>query len=122
MQSEILRNIVVDALEDIKAIDLVTIDVRGKTSVADTMVVATGASARQVKALADNVVTKTKEAGVRPMGSEGADAAEWILLDYGDLLVHVMQPQSREFYDLERLWGVAAEARSSDNSSSSDEA
>ena len=106
MQNEALVQLVVDALEDLKGTDILHIDVRGKTSVTDSMVIASGTSSRHVKALADNVLEKVKENGVRPLGSEGLDGGEWALLDLGDVVVHVMLPRVREFYALERLWTV----------------
>lgn len=103
---EQLRDLVVAALEDVKAQNLLVLDVRGRTSITDFMVLASGTSRRQVKALAANVVDATKAAGHRPLGIEGEDAAEWILVDLGDVLVHVMQPQVRDFYRLESVWAV----------------
>lgn len=111
MQSEELVKIAVAALEDLKAQDITTIDVRGKTSITDFMVIASGTSSRQVKALVDNVLEKVKEQGVRPLGSEGLEGGEWALLDLGDIVVHVMQVATRQFYDLERLWQGAEQSR-----------
>jgi len=112
MQSEQMLQLAQNALEDLKAQNIVSIDVRDKTSVTDYMLIASGTSSRQVKALAEHVLEKFKEQGVRPLGSEGLDGGEWALLDMGDLLVHVMQAQTREFYDLERLWQGAEQKRS----------
>ena len=111
MQNEALVQLVVNALEDLKGTDITTIDVRGKTSVTDFMVIASGTSSRHVKALADNVLEKVKEQGVRPLGSEGLEGGEWALLDLGDVVVHVMQVPTRQFYDLERLWQGAEQSR-----------
>ncbi|MBA1233899.1 ribosome silencing factor [Stutzerimonas nitrititolerans] len=111
MQNEALVQLVVHALEDLKGTDILSIDVRGKTSVTDFMVIASGTSSRHVKALADNVLEKVKEQGVRPLGSEGLDGGEWGLLDLGDVVVHVMQVPTRQFYDLERLWQGAEQSR-----------
>jgi ribosome-associated protein len=111
MQSEQLVKIAVAALEDLKAQDITTIDVRGKTSITDFMVIASGTSSRQVKALVDNVLEKVKEQGIRPLGSEGLEGGEWALLDLGDIVVHVMQVATRQFYDLERLWQGAEQSR-----------
>lgn len=94
------------ALDEIKARDVVEIDVRGKTSVADYLVVASGTSTRHVKSVADEVVQQVKRAGVQPLGVEGEREAEWVLVDLGDVIVHVMLPRVREFYALERLWTV----------------
>ncbi|GAA0910091.1 ribosome silencing factor [Luteibacter anthropi] len=104
--NEVLRQRVVAALEDLKAKDVREIDVRGKTSVADTLFIASGTSARHVKSIADEVVKFAKEAGVMPLGVEGQAEAEWVLVDLGDVIVHVMLPRIREFYGLERLWTV----------------
>ncbi|MDF3030286.1 MAG: Iojap-like protein [Moraxellaceae bacterium] len=95
------------ALADLKAKDVVSLDVRALTSLADVMVIASGTSTRHVKSLADNVVEKAKAAGFRPMGMEGERDAEWILIDLAGVIVHVMLPATRAFYDLERLWTAA---------------
>jgi len=109
--SEELVKLVIDALEDLKGQDIASIGVREKTSITDYMVIATGSSSRHVKSLIDNVTEKVKEAGVRPLGSEGLDGGEWALLDLGDVVVHVMQATTRQFYDLERLWQGAEQSR-----------
>ena len=96
----------VDALESLKAKDVVQLDVRGKSSVADFMLVASGTSSRHVKSIADEVVKFAKNLGVMPLGVEGEREAEWVLVDLGDVLVHVMLPRVREMYALERLWSV----------------
>lgn len=116
MTEKNLNQVIVDALEDVKAIDIRTLDVRELTSVVDTMIIATGTSTRQVKALADNVSREAKEAGFKPLSSEGQDSAEWVLIDFGDISVHVMLPEARELYDLERLWSQIPE-RNPDSSS-----
>lgn len=94
------------ALEEMKAKDAVEIDVRGKTSIADYLVVVSGTSTRHVKSVADEVVKFSKKCGVMPLGVEGEREAEWVLVDLGDVIVHVMLPRVREFYALERLWTV----------------
>ncbi|MFK2872898.1 ribosome silencing factor [Dyella lipolytica] len=101
-----MRKSVISALEDLKAKDIREIDVRGKTSIADLLVIASGTSARHVKSIADEVVRFAKKAGVMPLGVEGEQEAEWVLVDLGDVIVHVMLPRIREFYGLERLWTV----------------
>lgn len=106
MNSDKLSDLIVDALEDIKAIDIVKLDVRKMTTVTDWMVVASGTSNRHVTALVENVAEKAKAAGHRPSGIEGEGGGEWVLLDLGDALVHVMLPKIREFYNLEKLWSI----------------
>ncbi|WP_237561533.1 ribosome silencing factor [Frateuria defendens] len=101
-----LRQSVIDALDELKAKDVREIDVRGKTSIADLLVIASGTSGRHVKSIADEVVKFAKKAGVMPLGVEGEQEAEWVLVDLGDVIVHVMLPRIREFYGLERLWAV----------------
>ncbi len=103
---EILLRSVHSAIEDLKAKDVVEIDVRGKTSVCDYMVVASGTSSRHVKSIADEVVRAAKTLDCMPLGVEGEREAEWVLVDLGDVIVHVMLPRVREFYALERLWTV----------------
>jgi ribosome-associated protein len=101
-----LRQRVITALDELKAKDVREIDVRGKTSIADLLVIASGTSARHVKSIADEVVKFAKQAGVMPLGVEGEQEAEWVLVDLGDVIVHIMLPRIREFYGLERLWTV----------------
>ena len=108
MQTKKLIKLVNTALEDLKARDIVLLDVRGKSNVTDYMVIASGSSNRHVKAVAENVIAKAKKAGADLLGIEGLDSAEWALVDLGDVVVHVMQPESRSLYDLERLWGTDA--------------
>jgi ribosome-associated protein len=114
MNAEKLKQLVVDALEDRKGIDIKVLDVRGKSSVTDILVIAAGNSTRQVKALADNVVEKVKEEGIRPLGTEGEKDSNWVLVDLGDVVVHVMLPETRDFYNLEKLWGEDAPQESHD--------
>ena len=99
-----LKDIVINALEDIKATDIVAIDVCELTGMMDHMIVASGNSNRQVKSLANTVVVDAKKGGYNLIGVEGDDTAEWILVDFGDVIVHIMLPATREFYDIERLW------------------
>ncbi|MFY9179604.1 MAG: ribosome silencing factor [Venatoribacter sp.] len=105
MQTEQLKTLVVDALEDIKAQNITVLDVRGRSSVTDWMVIATGTSSRHVNAVAGNVEEKAKAAGLQPLGVEGRGGSDWVLIDLIDVVVHVMTEQARHFYDLERLWG-----------------
>ena len=104
MTPEALRNIIVEALEEKKGRDVVTMDVAAISDVTDYMIVVSGTSNRHVKALVDEVVEAAANAGVVPLGVEGRDTNEWVLVDMGDALVHVMQTETRDFYDLERLW------------------
>ena len=104
METDTLKDIVIKALEDIKAKDITVLDVKDRTSVTDYMIIASGTSTRHVKSIADNLVVEVKAHGARPLGSEGGAASDWILVDLGDIVVHVMLPASREFYDLERFW------------------
>jgi ribosome-associated protein len=101
-----LLALVVDALEDLKAVDIKVLDVTGMTSITDRMVVAGGTSTRHVRSLADHVVLEAKQAGNPPLGVEGEQAGEWVLIDLGDVVVHVMLPPVRAFYALEKLWSV----------------
>jgi ribosome-associated protein len=103
-----LEGIVAAALEDMKAVNVKVMDVRGLTDIADVMVVASGNSDRHVRSVADRVIEKAKEAGFRPLGIEGAREGEWVLVDLQDIVVHVMLPRVREFYSLERMWETEA--------------
>jgi ribosome-associated protein len=103
-----LQQAVTTALDDMKAVNVRVLDVRGLTDIADTMVIASGNSDRHVRSIAERVVENAKAAGFRPLGSEGARDGEWVLVDLQDILVHVMLPRVREFYALERLWEPAA--------------
>ena len=109
MQSEELLKLAQSSLEDMKVKDLRILDVRGLTAVTDYLLVASGTSDRHVRSLADNLVKDAKEAGYRPIGIEGQESGEWVLVDLNDIVVHVMQPRVREFYKLEDLWTVGAD-------------
>jgi ribosome-associated protein len=106
-----LERVVLDALADMKAVDVKAMDVRGITDITDTMVVASGTSDRHVKSIADRVLQRCKEAGFKPYGVEGERDGEWVLLDLNDLVLHVMLPRVREFYALEKLWEGGAARR-----------
>jgi ribosome-associated protein len=110
MQAEKLRDLVLKTLDDMKARDIVVLDVRGKTSITDIMIVASGTSNRHVKSVAEAVAFQAKLAGEAPLGSEGVEDGEWALVDLNDVVVHVMQPKVRDFYQLERLWSLDAES------------
>ena len=103
---DVLLRTVREAVENLKAKDVVEIDVRGKSTVTDHLVIASGTSTRHVKSIADEVVKFAKQLDVMPLGVEGEREAEWVLVDLGDVVVHVMLPRVREFYALERLWTV----------------
>ena len=102
--TEDLKAMVLAALEDAKANDIRQLDVRGLTDITDWMVVASGTSTRHVLALADHVRTQVKAQGLLPIGTEGESGSDWVLLDFGDVVVHLMLPDTRGFYDLEGLW------------------
>ena len=114
MKSELLAELVTTALDDLKGRDTVVLDVRGMTGVTDYMVVASGTSNRHVKSLAAHVVDEAKQRGVRPIGVEGDNVGEWVLVDFGDVVAHVMLPDARRFYDIERLWSVPVSGHSGD--------
>ncbi|NIJ68537.1 ribosome silencing factor [Xanthomonas sp. 60] len=105
---------VMDATAELKAHDVVSIDVRGKSSVADYFVIASGTSSRHVKSIAEEVVRFAKKLDMMPLGMEGEREAEWVLVDLGDVVVHVMLPRMRELYALERLWTVGDQPPSRD--------
>jgi ribosome-associated protein len=105
-----LQEVVTTALDDMKAVNVKVLDVRGLTDIADTMVVASGNSDRHVRSIADRVLEKAKAAGFRAMGTEGQRDGEWVLVDLQDVIVHVMLPRVREFYGLEHLWDGAGAA------------
>ncbi len=105
MQVEAIRDAAIAALEQIKAADITVLDVRKMTSLFDYMIVASADSARQTKALANNVQERLRELGVKVCGIEGERTGEWVLVDLGDVIVHVMQPAVRAYYNLEQLWG-----------------
>lgn len=108
MTADELKNLAVTALEDIKAVDIMTFDVRGVTAITDIMVIASGTSDQHVRALANTVLRAAKDACVRPLGTEGERDGEWILIDLNDIVVHLMQRRARDFYNLEKLWSVDA--------------
>jgi len=106
-----LKDVVLGALADMKALEIKVLDVRGLTDIADFMVIASGTSDRHVRSVAQRVVEKTKEAGFRPHGIEGERDSDWVLIDLSEIIVHVMLPRVREFYGLEKLWDMTAAAR-----------
>ena len=106
-----LKSVILDALADMKALEVKVLDVRGITDIADFMVIASGTSDRHVRSVAQRVVEKTKAAGFRPHGVEGQQDSEWVLIDLHEMIVHVMLPRVREFYGLEKLWDTWATKR-----------
>jgi ribosome-associated protein len=111
METRKLQKIVVDALEDIKAVDIEVINVTKLTSLFDRVIIASGNSNRQTRALAHHVQEKVREAGGEIVGTEGGETGEWVLLDLGAVVVHLMQPAVREYYKLEELWSVTPAGR-----------
>jgi ribosome-associated protein len=105
MKIKKLIDIILNALNDAKALDVTVFEVSKLTSISDYMIIASGRSNRQVSALADKVVEAAKENGIQPLGVEGKKEGEWVLVDLGDIIVHAMQPETREYYQLEKLWG-----------------
>jgi len=108
-----LKELVISALEDFKAIDIQTIDVSDQIPLTELFVIASGSSSRHVKSMAENLVAKAKAAGCQPLGVEGQREADWVLVDLNDVIVHLMLPQARAFYNLEKLWQVSTDQRSS---------
>ena len=109
---EQLRQLVIDALEDFKAIDIQEIDVSSLSPLTDRFVIASGSSSRHVKSMSENLVMKAKAAGFPPLGVEGQEQAEWVLVDLNDIVVHLMLPKTRAFYNLEKLWETSSARRS----------
>jgi ribosome-associated protein len=112
-----LQQLVVSSLEDFKAIDILVIDVSGKNPLTERLVIASGNSTRHVKSMAENLVVSAKLAGNLPLGVEGAGEGEWVLVDLNDVIVHLMLPKTRAFYNLEKLWEASADHRSGIGSS-----
>ncbi|MBS82787.1 MAG: ribosome silencing factor [Gammaproteobacteria bacterium] len=107
-----LKQSMIDVLEDNKAENIVSINVKNKSSITDLMILVSGRSTRHVKSIADNLINKLKKNKIKPIGIEGYAQSEWILIDYGDILVHIMHPDTRAFYSIEKLWD---ESLQSDN-------
>ncbi|NAX23491.1 ribosome silencing factor [Vibrio sp. V39_P1S14PM300] len=105
MQREELRDFLADKADDMKAQDIITLDVQGKSRVTDYMIVCTGTSKRHVSSIADHVASEAKKAGLEPLGIDGEAEGEWVVVDMGTTMVHVMQEDQRELYQLEKLWG-----------------
>ena len=106
LDTEQMTALVLAALDELKGVDVRCLDVRDQTSITDTIVIASGTSQRHVQSLADRVRERAREAGVRPLGVEGERGADWFLVDLGDVVVHVMSREKRDFYNLEKLWSM----------------
>lgn len=105
MQSETLLAFVIDKIEDMKAKDIVTLDVKNKSTIADYMVVCTGTSKRHIQSIVEHMSIEAKRADMQPLGVEGKAGSDWVLIDLGDVILHAMQEEARDFYQLEKLWG-----------------
>ena len=112
-----LRQLVLSSLEDFKAVDIHDMDVSGQNPLTEMFVIASGSSTRHIKSMAENLVMRSKAAGYPPLGVEGQKDAEWVLVDLNDIIVHLMLPQTRAFYNLEKLWQASAENRGSETAS-----
>ena len=110
------QQLVVSSLEDFKATEINVIDVSGRSPLTDRLVIASGNSTRHVKSMSENLIVKAKAAGCPPLGVEGAREGEWVLVDLNDIIVHLMLPQTRAFYNLEKLWEASADRRSGSSS------
>jgi len=110
MKTDRLQKLVMDSILDLKALDPVVINVSELTDVTDKLIIASGTSNTHVRAIAENVCNKIKELGLKPLGVEGKESGDWVLVDFGDLVVHVMLPATREFYSLEKLWNFRAKS------------
>jgi len=115
MKTDKLLNLAKTALNDLKAIQITVFDVRKRASFTDYMIIASGTSNRQVTALANKLIETIKKAGIKPLGVEGEKQGEWALVDLGDIIVHIMHPQTREYYQLEKLWGMDTMPRQNSN-------
>ena len=112
-----LQDLVINALEDFKAIDIQQIDVSGQSPLTEAFVIASGNSHRHIKSMAENLILKAKAAGCPPLGVEGDRQSEWVLVDLNDIIVHLMLPQTRAFYNLEKLWEASSQRRSGESQS-----
>ncbi|MCS3432134.1 ribosome silencing factor [Klebsiella sp. BIGb0407] len=104
MQGKEFQDFVIDKIDDLKGQDIIAIDVKGKSSITDCMVICTGTSNRHVVSIAEHVVQSARDIGLRPMGVKGINASDWVVVDLGEVIVHVMQEESRQLYELEKLW------------------
>lgn len=111
MDSLAIQDLVIHTLEDYKALDITTLDVRELTDITDAMIICSGTSKRHLQTLSEQLVLNAKKNGLTPTGIEGTEQGEWILVDLVDVVVHIMLPETREFYSLEKLWSTAARLR-----------
>ncbi|MCT4704664.1 ribosome silencing factor [Enterobacteriaceae bacterium H11S18] len=105
MQGKALQDFIVDKIDDLKGQDIIKIDVQGKSSITDCMIVCTGTSNRHVMSIAEHVVESSRKEGIDALSVKGITATDWIVVDLGEVIVHVMQEESRQLYELEKLWG-----------------
>lgn len=105
MQEDQFKAFILDKIDDMKARDVIELDVKGKSTVTDTMIICSGNSKRHVSAIAEHVQLEAKQGGHTPLSIEGKETGEWVLVDLGEIIVHIMQDQARDFYQLEKLWG-----------------
>jgi len=117
MELDALKALTLEAIEDVKAFDIKMIDVQGRNSLTDVLIFASARSDRQAKAIANNIIEKSKQAGVQPVGVEGMQTGDWVLVDLGDIVVHVMLPQVRDFYNIEKLWDIDKPSETTESSS-----
>ena len=110
MQAKATQKLIYEALLDAKAQDIRVLDVRKVTDFTDYMIIASGTSNRHVIAMGDRIIDALRDHGRRPIGIEGQDPGDWVVVDFGDVVVHLMRPQTRDFYNLEKLWSDAADA------------
>ena len=108
MQDEQLKAFIINQLEELKAKEIVTIDVAGISDITDTLIICTGTSKRHVRSIAEQTALAAKNAGEAPLGVEGIEGSEWVLIDLSNLVVHIMQDETRQFYQLEKLWTETA--------------
>jgi ribosome-associated protein len=111
VQDKQLEKLVTTALEDYKALEITTLDIREMTSLADAMVICSATSKRHAQSIAENLIFKAKESNYQPLGIEGLETGEWVLIDLGDIIVHIMLKATRDFYSLEKLWATAESIR-----------
>ena len=104
MQGQTLHDFIADKIDDLKGRDIITLDVRGKSTITDCMIICSGNSNRHVRSIADHVAAELRHSGVELLGVEGGDVGEWVLVDAGDVIIHVMQDETRALYQLEKLW------------------